>query len=60
MMFSTAVLVWLLLTPSVVVPSEKPKPAAPSCERCDQSDNTSCGGVPTRCAKTGNTYCCVR
>ena len=57
----TSVLIALLfLTPSVVVPSVKPKPAAPSCERCDQSDNTSCGGCVSRCAKTGNTYCCVR
>lgn len=41
-------------------PKPKEKPVVPQCERCDQTDGAACGGVPTRCAKQGKDFCCVR
>ena len=41
-------------------PKPKAKPVVPQCQRCDQTDGSACGGVPTRCAKQGKDFCCVR
>jgi hypothetical protein len=40
-------------------PDPEPAPVA-SCEVCDQTDPLTCGGVPSLCAKTGNSFCCAR
>jgi hypothetical protein len=40
-------------------PAPAPIPAS-SCEECNQTDPRTCGGSPSRCAKSGSTYCCVR
>ncbi len=41
-------------------PDPVPAPTETVCEVCDPSDVSTCSGVPSRCAKTGSSYCCVR
>jgi len=39
-------------------PAPVPVPVT-TCQACDQSDVNACGGHPSRCAKTGDAFCCV-
>lgn len=55
----------LLIAFSIVAVFQSPskpkaKPVAPQCQRCEQTDGAACGGSPTRCAKQGKDFCCVR